>query len=247
MLFLALDAGNSSVKGGLWDGHWLSVERWDSTDLGGWTERFRSLGDLEGIGIASVVPDLTDLLAEAAAANRPDSDSRLGTASPPLPPRVQDARNTRRRPVGGGRRSLLPRRWACRHRPRRRDGNHDRGPHVEPAYLGGAILPGPDLLRWSLARGTSQLPDVPWPDDVVPIGASTVEAIQSGLGVLVLEGVSGLLDRTLDVLDDGALVIATGGWAPWLAERTPRIDRVEPFLVLEGVRLLTAQSRSRSD
>ncbi len=112
----------------------------------------------------------------------------------------------------------------------------------EPVYLGGAILPGPDLLRRALARDTRQLPDVPWPETVSPIGTSTVGAIQAGLGALVLDGVAGLLRRTQAALGGGALVVATGGWGPWLAERLTEVDRVEPHLVLEGVRRIAAMN-----
>ena len=38
------------------------------------------------------------------------------------------------------------------------------------------------------------------------------------------------------------LVIATGGWAGWLAERIPEVDRVEPTLVLDGVRILSGSA-----
>ena len=113
---------------------------------------------------------------------------------------------------------------------------------AEPAYLGGAILPGPDLLRRSLARGTGQLPEVPWPDAVLPVGDSSVGAIQAGLGVLVVDGLTGLLHRTQAALGGGALVIATGGWGGWLAERIPEVDRVEPTLVLDGVRILSGSA-----
>ena len=75
------------------------------------------------------------------------------------------------------------------------------------------------------------------------IGASTTEAIQAGLTALVVDGVSGLLARTVATLGGDPLVLATGGWGAWLAERVPQIDRVEPHLVLEGVRLLTEAAR----
>ena len=109
---------------------------------------------------------------------------------------------------------------------------------AEPAYLGGAILPGPDLLRRALRRGTRQLPEVDWTLPASVVGASTTEAIQAGLVALVLDGVAGLLRRTVETLGDDPLVVATGGWGPWLAERLPTVDRAETHLVLEGVRLL---------
>ncbi|MDX1532136.1 MAG: type III pantothenate kinase, partial [Rhodothermales bacterium] len=102
----------------------------------------------------------------------------------------------------------------------------------------GAIGPGPDLLRRALARGTAQLPEVGAELPPSPIGRSTVEAVQVGVMVPFLDGVRGLLVRTAAVLDAEPFVVATGGWGGWLAERIDGIDRVEPDLVLHGVRVL---------
>ena len=246
-MLLALDVGNSSVKGALWGGSWETVQRWDHGGVGSWAERLRSIGDLEAVGIASVVPAITDVLFEAAErvgvpVVSVSTDLRLPFRLDYQTPHTLGA-DRLAAAVGGhalaeGRAVVVV----------------DAGTAIttdivtaEPAYIGGAILPGPDLLRRSLARDTGQLPDVPWPDAVTPIGSSTVEAIQAGIGTLVLEGVTGLLARTLEAVGRDALVVATGGWAEWLAVRISLIERCEPRLVLEGVRLLTDQSRSSSD
>ncbi|MEM1116832.1 MAG: type III pantothenate kinase, partial [Bacteroidota bacterium] len=68
MPFLALDAGNSSVKAAVWDGGWGEAVRWpsDAASEAVWAERLRRLGaGIDGAGLASVVPDLTPVLAEA--------------------------------------------------------------------------------------------------------------------------------------------------------------------------------------
>lgn len=239
MPFLALDVGNSSIKGALWTGVWGDIQRWDPADLHTWTERLRDLGDLEAVGLASVVPGQTASLIEAA--SRVGAAVSVVSADRPLPFRMgyktPGTLGADRLAAAVAAHSLADGRAVVA---------LDAGTAItteavtaEPAYLGGAILPGPDLLLRSLVRGTGQLPRVPWPDAVAPLGTSTVEAIQAGTATLVLEGVAGLLDRTLEVVGQDALVVATGGWGPWLADRIPRVDRVEPMLVLEGVRLLT--------
>lgn len=106
-------------------------------------------------------------------------------------------------------------------------------------FRGGAILPGPTLLQRGMAGGTAQLPQVPWKLPESPIGTITTEALQVGLATLLTDGLSGLLRRTSRHLSAQPVVVATGGWAFWLAEHIPRIDTVDALLVLEGVRHLT--------
>ena len=241
MPFLALDAGNSAVKAAVWDGGWGAVARWPSDDApaGVWRQRVAAVAGGAGrAGIASVVPRLTGALAEAAEAAT-GAAPVVVSAAMPLPFRL-----AYRTPATLGADRLAAAVAALALADGRAVVALDAGTAItteavtaEPAYLGGAILPGPDLLRRALARDTGQLPDVPWPDAPSAVGATTAEAIQAGLGVLVLDGVAGLLRRTVAAVGGDALVVATGGWAPWLARHLP-IDRVEPTLVLDGVRLL---------
>lgn len=245
MPFLALDAGNSSVKVAVWEGAWSESVRFplDEATVDVWADRLASVAaSATRAGIASVRPSKTPVLVEAAQAVT-GSAVCIVTSTMPLPFRL-----AYRTPATLGTDRLAAAVAAHAHAEGRAVIALDAGSAIttevvtdEPAYLGGAILPGPDLLRRSLARDTDQLPDVPWPDTLSPVGASTVGAIQAGLGVLVADGVAGLLRRTLDTLPGDALVLATGGWGPWLAERIPEIDRVEPHLVLSGIRLLAAQ------
>ena len=240
MPFLALDVGNSSVKAAVWDGGWSGVARWPSTGVGAdeWRRRLATLPRADRAGIASVVPRLTGPLAEAARAVTGAEPVRV-SADRPLPFRMAyETPGT----LGADRIAAAAAAQALA------DGRAvvavDAGTAVtvealtaEPAYLGGAILPGPDLLRRALARDTGQLPDVAWARPPSPVGRSTTEAIQAGLATLLLDGLAGLVRRTTDVLGGDALVVATGGWAPWLAEHL-EIDRVVPTLVLDGVRQL---------
>ena len=241
MPFLALDAGNSSVKGAVWDGTWGPVARWPSDDAPAatWADRFARLGAASAAGVASVVPDLTPTLAEAV---RRLHGAEAASISADLPLPFRMAYRTPHT-LGADRLAAAAAAWALS------DGRPvvalDAGSAIttevvsaEPAYLGGAILPGPDLLRRALAGDTRQLPEADWASDAPAVGASTAEAIQSGLTALVVDGVGGLLLRTVEAVGHDALVVATGGWGPWLADRIDRIDRVEPALVLEGVRLL---------
>ncbi len=242
MPFLALDIGNSSVKAATWDGAWSDVVRWpsDNAGLDEWAERMRPFRDVGRAGLASVVPHIGARVGRAARAALGAEVVEV-SAQRPLPFRMGYAT-----PATVGADRLAAAAAAHAFAQGRAVVALDAGTAItteavtaEPAYLGGAIVPGPDLLRRALARDTGQLPDVPWPEAPSPIGGSTVEAIQAGLAVLVVDGVAGLLRRTTRALGGDVVVVATGGWAPWLAEHVPEIDRVEPLLVLEGIRLLT--------
>ena len=244
MPFLALDLGNSSLKAALWDGGWSEVARFphDDADAETWAARMAPFASADAVGLASVVPARTEPLAQAVRQSLGVEAKRV-SAGLALPFRMAYATP---QTLGADRLAAAVAAHALA------DGRAvvalDAGTAItteavsaEPAYLGGAILPGPDLLRRALARDTGQLPDVGWTRPPSVIGGSTTEAIQAGLATLVLDGVAGLLDRTVRALGGDALVVATGGWAPWLAERLDGIDRVEPALVLDGIRLLTAR------
>ena len=106
-------------------------------------------------------------------------------------------------------------------------------------WLGGAIAPGPTLLRRSLPDHTAALPLVGWPEGTPsPAGSTTPQAMQAGLAGLYAGGVAELVRRAARALPGSSLVLATGGWASWLAEHTDVVDRVEPTLILDGVREL---------
>ena len=105
-------------------------------------------------------------------------------------------------------------------------------------FLGGAIGPGPQLLREALAHGTAQLPPVPLEEPDTAIARTTQEAIQAGIMYAFIDSVGGILDRIRESLDDYPFVVATGGWSPFLKSTYIDIDRVDPHLVLCGIGVL---------
>lgn len=244
--FLAIDAGNSSVKAAVWDGvRWGETVRWSSAPVSApeWTARVAALtATASGAGVASVVPSLTPVLAAAVRDALGVRATVISTALP-LPFRLAYLTPAT---LGADRLAAAVAAWTRAGGSGRPVVALDAGTAIttdvisaEPAYLGGAILPGPDLLTAALSRGTGQLPNVPWVRPASAVGTSTVEAIQAGLTTLVLDGVAGLLHRTARALGADPLVVATGGWSPWLAEHLDGIDHVLPTLVLDGVRQLT--------
>jgi type III pantothenate kinase len=112
-------------------------------------------------------------------------------------------------------------------------------------YLGGAIFPGIVISMEALFERTSMLHRVELARPRSVIGRTTTQSIQSGL----LFGYAGLVDsmvrRIKLELGEHARVIATGGLAQRIAAETETIERVEPYLTLEGLRLLFEKNRSQ--
>ncbi len=111
-------------------------------------------------------------------------------------------------------------------------------------YLGGAIFPGIHISMEALFERTSMLHRVEIARPRSVIGRTTTASIQSGL----LFGYAGMVDsmvtRIRAELGAEARVIATGGLASRIAAETQTIERVEPFLTLEGLRILFEKNRA---
>jgi type III pantothenate kinase len=106
-------------------------------------------------------------------------------------------------------------------------------------YLGGAICPGIKISVEALFSKTSKLPRI----DIAPIkkviGKTTVESMQSG----VVHGYVGQVDYIVSLMKDemespNATVIATGGLSGMISEESKTIQKIEPNLTLEGLRII---------
>ncbi|MEJ5385740.1 MAG: type III pantothenate kinase, partial [Fimbriimonadales bacterium] len=108
----------------------------------------------------------------------------------------------------------------------------------EGVYVGGAILPGVELMLESLAGRTARLPRIALEGACQPIGTSTPESLRSGVLLGSVGAIEHLLRLFRQELGDDAQVIATGGLASRFAPNCPSIQHVEPMLTLEGLRIL---------
>jgi type III pantothenate kinase len=116
---------------------------------------------------------------------------------------------------------------------------------AEGDYLGGAIAPGIGIAAEALFQRAARLPRV---DLVCPpsaIGKNTVQAMQSGLLFGYVGLVEGLVARFRAELGPEMKVIATGGLASLVAAETAVIDAVDPWLTLEGLRLVWEMNQKR--
>lgn len=105
-------------------------------------------------------------------------------------------------------------------------------------YLGGAISPGVGIAAEALFSRASKLPRV---DLVCPpsaIGRNTIHALQSGLILGYVCMVEGMVARFREELGDEMRVIGTGGLAETIAKETEVIEIVNPWLTLEGLRII---------
>lgn len=256
MVFLALDIGNSAVKGGIFqDG---TIERIFHVDVavaepnseaavGTWTRALREhVSDVEvdRVGVASVVPEVAPI---AESALRELTGAEVGTVDTDADLPFRLAYETPQT-LGADRLAAAAAAWmlhGCSGDTNRSVVAIDAGTAVtyevvdrSGVYRGGAIAAGPVLMQRALRTGTAQLPTVPlvFPDEVV--GRSTREAMQSGVMWGFVDSVRGMLTRIDATLDDDPVVIVTGGWSEVLAHHLDDVDHVIPHLVLEGVRLL---------
>jgi type III pantothenate kinase len=121
------------------------------------------------------------------------------------------------------------------------------------AYLGGIIAPGINLSIEALHRAAARLPRIGIGRPQAVIGRSTVPAMQSGIYWGYVAMIEGLVARIQAEYGGKLRVIATGGLAPLLAEGTTVIERTDPDLTLDGLRMLAdrnpaptlARSRAR--
>ncbi|MGH2661424.1 MAG: type III pantothenate kinase [Actinomycetota bacterium] len=104
-------------------------------------------------------------------------------------------------------------------------------------YLGGAIAPGVQLAARALFDHTALLPLVELAAPSSVIGKNTVESVQSGLVFGYASMIDGMVERISKELGSPT-VIATGGLAPMVIAECRSIDHHEPWLTLEGLRLV---------
>jgi len=105
-------------------------------------------------------------------------------------------------------------------------------------YLGGAIFPGVQLSLEALFKNAAKLPRVEMAEPERVIGKSTVESIHSGTIHGFVSMIDGMVSKMQVELDQKARVIATGGIVQLIASRAKSIDTIDPFLTLDGLRII---------
>jgi len=251
-MLLTFDVGNSETTLGLFDGetlhaHWrmmTDVPR-TSDELGVLLRGFLAganvaLSDVHGVAIGSVVPRVTQPLADACRDWLPAQRIEVLDASSPLPITLAvDEPRT----VGADR---IINTLAASRRYGRDAIVVDLGTATtfdcitkDAVFLGGVIAPGVRTSAETLFRRTSKLPAT---ELVVPphtIGRNTEDCIRAGVMFGAAESIDGVVRRIIAEWPgtERPMVIATGGLAELFAPVCSCFDTVDPYLTLRGLAL----------
>ena len=114
----------------------------------------------------------------------------------------------------------------------------------EGDYVGGVLAPGIEVSMDALFARAARLVKVDFVESPAAIGKSTATALQSG----VVYGFAGQVDGIAEAIRaelgaPDAQVIATGGLADLIAPHSKAISKIDPFLTLDGLRIVWDRNR----
>jgi len=235
MRILAIDAGNSRIKWGWFDGQRWAAQSWiASAEAGKLGAALAALPPPDKIVISNVAGSAVRELVAAALAQFPVTPHWIRSAA-----RQCGVTSGYDDPA-----QLGPDRWAALIGA----WHLFRGPCVvvnagttmtvdalsdEGVFVGGFIVPGADLMRESLARNTAQLRLQEGRFTYFP--DATADAIMSG----VINALAGAVDRMQRYMEETGqitpVVVLSGGGAPLLGPHLNVRTEVVDNLVLEGL------------
>jgi len=105
-------------------------------------------------------------------------------------------------------------------------------------YLGGAIVPGITISMQALFEQTAKLPRIELSKPHAVIGKNTVASMQAGMIFGYAALVDGIVARMIHEMGETPTVIATGGLAGLVASETRAIGKVDPYLTLDGLKII---------
>ena len=249
-MLLAIDVGNTETALGLFDAerlhaHWrvATEQRRTGDELGVMLDGFLVFDVVDGVCLSSTVPALVRAY-EAVAARWLDAEILvLGPGvRTGIPIRYDDPRE-----VG-------PDRIANAVAAKERYGAPcvvvDFGTSTnfdvvspEGEYVGGVLAPGIEISMDALFARAARLFRVDFSLPETVIGKTTAAALQSGLVYGFVGQVDEIVSRIRAELGAEAPAVATGGLAELIAPHTRAIERVDPFLTLDGLRLVWERNR----
>ncbi|MGE5226871.1 MAG: type III pantothenate kinase [Planctomycetaceae bacterium] len=260
-MLLTVDVGNTEIVLGVFDGAdlrhtWRLSTRSERTSdelalqLAGFLEH-RGLdlrADVNGMCVASVVPDVTSALREMAEAYLTFEPVVVGPGVKTGVPVLTD----NPREVGADRVVNALAAFQTLGGPAvvvdfgtstNFDVVSDKG-----EFLGGVIAPGLQISAAALVGRTARLTRVDLQPPRSPIGRSTVEAIQSGLIYGTAGEVDAIVERVRAELGaPDAPVVATGGLAPVVIPHCRTVGHHEPWLTLHGLRMVFDRNAGGED
>ncbi len=112
-------------------------------------------------------------------------------------------------------------------------------------YLGGVICPGIGISIAGLFQKTARLPMVDFRDPGRLIGTNTVASMQSGLYYGLIAMIDGIVERMAAELGPGTRTVATGGQSELITRGSKWVKTADEDLTLEGLRLIWERNRRR--
>jgi type III pantothenate kinase len=249
-MLLAIDIGNTNLTLGLYEGgqlgaHWrLATDHNRMPDeyglqfLGLLQNAGKTISDIHGISLASVVPPLTGRVVQACreylkqeplvvdAGVKTGIKIRYDDPKAVGADRVCDAVAVLK--IYGGPACVVDFGTATTFNAITKEGE----------YLGGAITAGINLAAESLFTHAAKLPRIDFQRPPSVIGRNTIHAMQSGLLFGYVSMVEGMVARFKSELGSEMKVIATGGMAEVIAKETQVVNFIAPWLTLDGLRMI---------
>lgn len=262
-MLLVIDAGNSNVTFGVYDGDLLLTHWRIRTETGRTTDEYAAfLGSLffqhslqfsqiNGVALASVVPGATPALRRLAR-------SAFGREALEITAGTDIGLDIAYQPPGDVGADRLVDAAAAVHKYGAPCIVIDFGsattfnaiaasstPGGRPVYLGGAICLGIGLSLDALFAKAAKIPRVELAAPPSAIGGNTAQALQSGIVLGTLALAEGLIARfRAEMNAPDCPVIATGGFASdLLAQESAAITHLEPNLTLDGLRIVYERNK----
>lgn len=108
----------------------------------------------------------------------------------------------------------------------------------EGAYLGGAIAPGVEISMLALSEKAKMLPRIRLRQAKIIMGADTVSSLESGIYFGFKYLIEGIIKKIKQELNIKPFIVITGGLAELYKEEVWEINIINPYLTLEGLRII---------
>src|SRR5215216_1872286 len=234
-MLLAVDVGNTQTVFGVFENsdlveHWrIATERNRSGDeLGAMFRAFLDLERVDGICVSTTVPQLARGYGEFV---------ELGPGvKTGIPMRYDDPREVGPDRIANAVAATARYGPPCIVVDFGTSTNFD---VVSPAgeYIGGVLAPGIEISMDALFARAARLTKVDFSEPPAVVGKTTVAGLQSGLVYGFAGQVDGIVAAIRGELAVDAPVVATGGLADLIAPHARTVEKVDPFLTLEGLRI----------